>query len=170
MTKIEKRLADLKARQEAGEHLPCPRCGRDTMKQPYATNALSRLTDIHVCDQCGTDEAKLAWMGSPGTLYAWKELQPLRPDGDFKAVPAEKAMVAILAVQTQALTELFKRSETEKDSEAVRYDAFEQLKGLRELWASPFEARYSAQGGEVLIRLKRDGEGILIAADVVEGK
>ena len=25
------RLADLKARQLAGEKMPCPRCGRDTM-------------------------------------------------------------------------------------------------------------------------------------------
>ena len=24
-------LLDLKARQQAGEHMPCPRCGKDTM-------------------------------------------------------------------------------------------------------------------------------------------
>ena len=28
---IQEALLDLKARQEAGEKMPCPRCGRDTM-------------------------------------------------------------------------------------------------------------------------------------------
>ena len=31
--RIRKALGDLKARQDAGEHMPCPRCGRDTMKE-----------------------------------------------------------------------------------------------------------------------------------------
>jgi len=30
--RIRKALGDLKARQDADEHMPCPRCGRDTMK------------------------------------------------------------------------------------------------------------------------------------------
>jgi hypothetical protein len=29
---MQKTLLDLKARQEAGEKMNCPRCGRDTMK------------------------------------------------------------------------------------------------------------------------------------------
>ena len=28
---IAEQLLDLKARQQAGEHMPCPRCGKDTM-------------------------------------------------------------------------------------------------------------------------------------------
>lgn len=28
--RAERRLLDLKARQEAGEHMMCPRCGRDS--------------------------------------------------------------------------------------------------------------------------------------------
>ena len=51
--RIEKALADLKARQHAGEWMPCPRCGRDTMKPNLHTNALSRHADgIYVCDEC----------------------------------------------------------------------------------------------------------------------
>lgn len=30
--RMQRILADLKARQEAGEHMACPRCGCDTMK------------------------------------------------------------------------------------------------------------------------------------------
>ena len=40
--KMQKRLADLIARQQAGEYMRCPRCGRDTMKPDLKTNALSR--------------------------------------------------------------------------------------------------------------------------------
>ena len=48
--KMKNLLADLKARQEAGEHMRCPRCGADTMKEPVHTNALSRIADIYICD------------------------------------------------------------------------------------------------------------------------
>ena len=51
--RIGKALGDLKARQEAGEHMLCPRCGRDTMKENIHTNALSRHADIYLCDACG---------------------------------------------------------------------------------------------------------------------
>ena len=51
--RAERRLLDLKARQEAGEHMMCPRCGRDAMKAPVHTNALSRTADVYVCDACG---------------------------------------------------------------------------------------------------------------------
>ena len=51
--RIERALADLRARQTAGERMPCPRCGRDTLKEPICTNALSREADgIYVCDAC----------------------------------------------------------------------------------------------------------------------
>jgi predicted RNA-binding Zn-ribbon protein involved in translation (DUF1610 family) len=50
---IQEALLDLRARQETGEHMPCPRCGRDTMKPTLATNALSRHADgVYVCDDC----------------------------------------------------------------------------------------------------------------------
>ena len=49
---LKKRLLDFKARQEAGEHLPCPRCGCDSMKPNLYTNALSRAADIMICDAC----------------------------------------------------------------------------------------------------------------------
>lgn len=48
--KMNTRLGDLKARQLKGEHMKCPRCGADTMKEPVHTNALSRVADIYICD------------------------------------------------------------------------------------------------------------------------
>ena len=39
--RIERALADLKAQQQAGEWMPCPRCGRDTMKEPIYPGIVS---------------------------------------------------------------------------------------------------------------------------------
>ena len=50
---MKQALLDLRARQESGEHMPCPRCGRDTMYENLYTNALSREADgIYVCSDC----------------------------------------------------------------------------------------------------------------------
>lgn len=54
----KKIIESLKARQIAGEHLPCPRCGYDNMNELGATrNALSRHADVYICDACGKAEA-----------------------------------------------------------------------------------------------------------------
>ena len=45
---IAERVLDLKARQQAGEHMLCPRCGMDTMKPALHTNALSRHADLYI--------------------------------------------------------------------------------------------------------------------------
>lgn len=87
--RIEKALADLKARQTAGEWLPCPRCGRDTMKPALHTNALSRHADgIYICDECGTAEAMLDFMGSPLPLALWARFRVTKAEGDLKALPS----------------------------------------------------------------------------------
>ena len=67
----QKRLLDFKARQEAGEHLSCPRCGKDAMKPELYTNALSRVFDIMVCDACGMDEAMAAFAGRASLIEDW---------------------------------------------------------------------------------------------------
>ncbi len=70
-SKIERTLADLRARQRAGEHMPCPRCGRDTMNVSVNRNALSRYADILICSECGLGESILDYMGLPLSLPAW---------------------------------------------------------------------------------------------------
>ena len=72
MTDVQRnRLLDFKARQEVGEHLPCPRCGCDSMKPALYTNALSRVFDIMICDACGTNEAVKAFAGEPVPIEDW---------------------------------------------------------------------------------------------------
>ena len=64
-------LADLKARQLAGEQMPCPRCGRDAMDAVLLHNALSRHADLYICSVCGMDEALLDMRRSPKPLSEW---------------------------------------------------------------------------------------------------
>ena len=68
---IKQTLDDLKVRQDAGEQMPCPRCGADAMDDNPVRNALSRQADISVCDACGTNEAIRAFSGNPLPLCEW---------------------------------------------------------------------------------------------------
>lgn len=74
--RIRRALGDLKARQNASEHMPCPRCGRDTMKESIHTNALSRHADIYICDACGMEEAMLKFMINPLPMREWACFRP----------------------------------------------------------------------------------------------
>jgi predicted RNA-binding Zn-ribbon protein involved in translation (DUF1610 family) len=87
--RIRKALGDLKARQDAGEHMPCPRCGRNTMKENIYTNALSRHADIYICDACGTEEALLKFMHNPLPMHEWACFRPAQLPSDFKTLTAE---------------------------------------------------------------------------------
>ena len=89
-TDLKAKLLDLKARQEAGEQMPCPRCGMDKKKPNLHTNALSREFDIYVCDACGTNEGMLAFMRNPLPLNEWACFAPNRPESDLETltVPA----------------------------------------------------------------------------------
>ena len=76
---IARRLLDLKARQDAGEQMICPRCGRNILKAPLTHNALSRHADLYVCDECGMTEAMLDMMRNPLPLEQWAVFQDTPP-------------------------------------------------------------------------------------------
>jgi len=160
MKLIDKKLADLKAAQEKGIYTKCPRCGCGTMKPELYTNALSRAADIMVCDTCGMDEAKLAFMNAPMSLYQWAGLQPDRPDSDFKATASAEVWKRIEAEQMRTLCELYDRYERGGDSEEIRLEAFERCPGLTQLWTEPFQAKYSAADASILIRFRGTPYGI----------
>ena len=67
-------LLDLKAHQQSGGYRLCPRCAKDTMKQPLHTNALSRHMDIYICDACGMQEAILDYTHALLPIEAWAAL------------------------------------------------------------------------------------------------
>lgn len=170
---LARRLADLKARQDAGEHMPCPRCGRDTMKPDVHTNALSRQADIMICDECGTAEALLAFMNNSLPLTEWACFLTDLPQGDFRAVPGEEAWKEIEETQLPFLTSLYERwiaHGTQADWGAYRLEARRNCKGLTDLWTQPFVATYKVADGALMIRFKSDHGHTVAAHDVVGGK
>ena len=140
------------------------------MKEPVHTNALSRVADVYVCDDCGTAEAMLAFMKQQYPLTCWAAFQPQRPPADFKARSAHEVMETVLRTQSEELQRIFLLCRDDpENAEGYRLEAFESCPGLSELWPQPFQAKFQAADGAVLIRFKTglDG-GIRVAANVVD--
>ena len=168
---IEKALADLKNRQSAGEWMPCPRCGRDTMKPELHTNALSRhAEDIYICDECGTAEAMLDFMNNPLPTDMWAMFRVPRPESDLNTMPGETVWEHIRVDHGLVLIDLYKRWLREKPGASFtpyRWEAFRRCPGLTEIWESPFQAVYNVADGELLLRFRHTDEGVEIAADLL---
>ena len=168
--KMNNRLADLKARQKAGEPMRCPRCGADTMKEPVHTNALSRIADIYICDACGSAEAMLAFMKQQYPLTSWSAFQPERPEYDFRDLPAVDVLMRVQLEHIGTLTDICTKCMNDPEHAAeYRLEAFGSCSGLTELWTQPFQAKYDAADGSVLIRFRSDANGGLqVAANIME--
>ena len=169
--RIRKALGDLKARQDAGEHMPCPRCGRDRMKKNIHTNALSRHADIYICDACGTEEALLKFMSNPLPMREWACLRPTQRASDFKTLSAEAIWERVQETQIPFLMNLYNRWQEEheyEDFNDYRAAAFESCLGLTQLWERPFRAEYTATNGELVLRFRWTDEGIEVAADITK--
>ena len=163
MTDVQKALADLKARQEAGEHMPCPRCGRDTMKPALYTNAMSRVADgIMVCDDCGTQEALLAFMQNPMPVDEWAFLNPDLPSVDFKDLPGKAVWEQIRMDHGPVLISIFKRWTQEEPGADFKPYRREQI------WEQPFQAMYEVSDGQLILRFRHTDDGVEVSADLVE--
>ena len=167
---MERRRLDLIARQQAGERMACPRCGMDVMKTPVHTNALSRAADIYICNACGSTEAMLAYMHQSSPLSGWAAFRPKRLSCDLQARPAGEALPEIVGRQMAELTRIYRLCRDDPDNaEWYRLEAFESCPGLIELWPQPFQAKYQAADGAVLIRFRNGPDGgIQMAADVTD--
>ena len=156
-------LCELKARQEAGEHMPCPRCGRDTMKEPIYTNALSREADgIYVCDACGTAEALKAFMKNPMPVGWWAVFRPRKSPSHLKELPGAVAMDIVREQDVPILTEIFEQWCGERpgaDFEPYRLEAMGRCPGISQLWPDSFQALYETADGHLLIQFRRNPDG-----------
>ena len=169
--RIRKALGDLKAKQAAGEHMLCPRCGRDTMKENIHTNALSRHADIYICDACGIEEALLKFMSNPLPIAEWAVFRPEPLPSDFKTLTAEAIWGSVQDTQLPFLMNLYERWQEEheyEDFSEYRATAFESCPGLTQLWERPFRAEYAAADGKLVLRFRLTDEGIEVAADITK--
>ena len=140
------------------------------MKAPVHTNALSRTADVYVCDACGTAEAMLAFMKQDYPLHLWAAFQPVRPPADFKEHSARAVMDTVLRTQSDELRRLYQLCwDDPGNAEWYRLEALESCPGLTELWPQPFQAKFAAADGAVLIRFRSGPDGgVQVAADVVD--
>ena len=168
--RIERALADLRARQTAGEWMPCPRCGRDPMLPALAPNALSRHADgIYVCDDCGTAEAMLDFMRNPLPLECWAFLREEQGGVDFKALPGEEAMKTIKAEHIPRLIRVFQKWKAGGvDFKDLRSEAIRECPGLTQIWDQPFQALYQVAEGEIVVRFREKGDTVEVAADLLQ--
>ena len=168
---MRKALADLRAKQEAGEQMLCPRCGRDTMKPKLHTNALSRHADcIYVCDECGTSEAMLDFMNNPLPVEDWAVFNPEQARADFKDTPGAEAWKSIQEEQAQILVDLFRRWLSEKpgaDFKPSRREALSRCPGLMMIWNEPFAAVYKVAEGDLVLRFKNTENGVQLSMDIL---
>ena len=167
---IQERMAQIKAAQDAGGYTRCPRCGENTMKlgDRLCTNALSRQYDIMICDLCGMDEAKMAFMGAPKPLAHWACLNPVRED--FKDTPRAQALSRIEETQISFLQDLYRywlAQPAGVDWEAHRLDAYDRCPGLTTLWFEPFVARYTVAEGVLVISFRMRDGAAQYAADLI---
>ncbi len=170
MKDLNEQLLDFKARQLAGERLPCPRCGSGVMNIHVTRNALSRHADVYVCDDCGTAEAMLDLMQNPLPLHDWALFHDGRSISNFKALPAEIVWARLQKEQVPYLTELYKRwlgTQGREDFEAYRADAYRHCPGLTHLWLQPFQAVYRVCEGQLLVRFRKTDAGVETAHDVI---
>ena len=167
--RIQNRLADLKARQLAGEHMPCPRCGKDAMKDVPHTNAKSRHADVYICDQCGTDEAMLDFMQNPLPIEDWSCVQKQLPDSLPETI--EEQIDTITHEHIPYLSKLYRRwldENGQKDFREFRNAARKHCPGLTELWTEPFQAEYGAKdGSRALVRFRLKDGDIQYVVDVM---
>lgn len=63
-------------------NMPCPRCGKQTMKAILAENALGRHEEIYVCPDCGTEEALEDYAGCVKPLEEWYAVKLFRSDSN----------------------------------------------------------------------------------------
>ena len=161
------RLDDLKARQLAGERMPCPRCGRDVMDDEPLHNALSRHADVFLCSSCGMAEALSDIKQTPMLMSKWACFsQSEAPE----CLPVNELISRIMTEHIKYLTMLYERWLDEheyEDFKAYQDAAKHRCPGLIELRSDPFVAVYRGKDGKIAVRLENDREGIRVTAEAV---
>lgn len=73
------------AAAEMAQVLPCPRCGKQTMKMRLNSNALSRqVPGITICDRCGTEEALEDAVHQPMDVRKWALIETYMKGANLK--------------------------------------------------------------------------------------
>lgn len=159
------KLNDLRERQEAGEQLPCPRCGRMSMKPEIHANALSLVADIYLCEACAAREAQEMTMKNPLPPADWACMRPGEPFMADNAI----SYLPTIEQQLPLLEQVFRTwlgDGCPSDFRAYRNRAMRECPGVTELWTEPFQVEYRAKDGtRALIRFRERNGAIQYSID-----
>lgn len=166
------RLLNLKAQQQTGELIYCPRCGQENMKPILTHNALSRMVDLYVCDDCGIAEAMLDLMHNPLPLSQWTAFADRQVQLDFKVLTMAEITGRIVNKHVPVLTQIFEAwnaADPGTDFSIYQQQAQQACPGLYELRQDPFCAVYKAQDGKILLRFRMLEGKSQVAIDYLAG-
>ena len=158
-------LADLKARQLAGEHMKCPPV-RLVHHEARPSYQCTQPSCRHLClRRLRHGGGLLVFTSAPLPMRCWAALQPKQPASDFKARCSSDVLSEVMRTQVPFLIETFRQLDRgELDSEDARYDVLSHCAGLVDFGTSPFHAQYDTADGMVQIYIHKRRDMIEYAA------
>ena len=78
-----------------------------------------------------------------------------------------EAIQKIAQYTVDDLKTLYLRVQSGEDASQIRFEAFESIPGLTELWTEPFRAHFEAQDGTIVVQFRTGKNGIQYAISSV---
>ena len=157
---MKKILDDLRARQIAGEHMPCPRCGYNNMRDDLGTHTKSRHVDVCICDECACTEVGLAKMNVPVSVWSL-DWACFKYGIEQKVQTIKEIQERLEGGEIEHLLDFVwgARNQDEADRYWARLETMRKCPGLNSLSVDPDRADYKATDGEVMVHFRwRDGK------------
>ena len=112
----------------------------------------------------------LDMMRNPLPLEQWAVFRNTGPEFDFKALSMQEVAGRVLGSQIDELLKL--HNAWVHRTEGQTFDTFREqaliaCAGMVDLWETPFCAVYRARDGQVMVRLRWNGDRSEIAVDTV---
>lgn len=167
-------LVDLKARQLAGERMPCPRCGYNDMNEDVHKNNISRRADAYICDECYEREAALIEKNVSRLEYGWACYEYGIKRADKRTQTVKEIQELVEGGQIEHLMDLFEHledidlDEGFAEHEWARLETMRKCPGVAGISTTPgVRARYECKDGTVNVEVRRRGKNIEYRVGVV---
>lgn len=160
---MKKILDDLRARQLAGEHMPCPRCGYNNMREDLGTHTKSRHADAYICDDCVESEVGLERMNVPIGVWAvdWACFKYGIQQGEQMDQTIKEIQERLEGGEVEHLLDFVwaARNQDEADRYWAQLETMRKCPGVSWVGGEPGSACFAASDGEVIVHFRwRDGK------------
>lgn len=157
---MKKILDDLRARQIAGEHMPCPRCGYNNMRDDLGTHTKSRHVDVHICDDCASSENWLDKTNVPVSVWSL-DWSCFKYGIEQKVQTIKEIQERLEGGEIEHLLDFVwgARNQDEADRYWARLETMRKCPGFVLVGSEPVSALFAATDGEVTVHFRwRDGK------------